>query len=458
MRENSIHALSLHLRRIHFWITVTTIGFIIVIFGYTDPTIRAAIDEMENLYRISEHWDPDKPDKKDVFNVQSFRAKLFLIMTSQDGKYDPSIFVPQLALTTADTLSNCGRYREIELVGYAEYSEGLKTENTDYIRCLWIGENQLIGFPVRFRNQPKWYSLKVHTTQSDNRIERKEVQPPSPQDQKEMPVAVASNVKSLNQCSKWMDVQRNDFDEFTKFLEEKMKIDSPVLCSWEGENELLIANVQTEWTGDTYLVTDGGEIMQIHIPSDLELTAIMKEWPDLKHHFGQEYSKIIPTLNNLIMPHLHHLEKEGKLNLQHPIDKNLIRLRRQLVPLEQINSSLHVPLTPEILFIGGPCLLILLQCYFLTHYRQLIYLLQQIEDGLPHSPWIGIYRDPLSLLMLSLTLLFMPPAVVVLLWCSEIVVSLHFTRATALISIMISTYQAFLIRRQRSILHKSAIC
>ena len=279
-------------------------------------------------------------------------------------------------------------------------------------------------------------------------------------------VTEALGAESLDQCKDWHSIERNDFTQFTNVINE-FGWQGPVWCAWKGEDQLVFAPIDfhrgdqypPEFHGsDQYMVTHNdiravdasrldwtkpllrriegkdfssclgtakpenldtlnraiGHDLQDEVymcywinPNNLVVGSIdwkklpyLEDRKDLTTYVGKEYTKAFPVLS--------FLESTETLNPQEPVNAIANILKAQRIQLDENMSILGVPAKGNILLTGGPVLLIVLQLYFLVHFR---HLLSKISENTapPSVPWIGVYRDRLSRLIMLLTLCLIPP-------------------------------------------------
>ena len=155
----------------------------------------------------------------------------------------------------------------------------------------------------------------------------------------------------------------------------------------------------------------------------------------LQSYIGKKYEDAFPVLSSLE-------DDSSILMVTDLVSKIQTELERRHIKLDKSVLILGVPLKDNVLFAGSPVLLVVLQIYFLVHYRQLLNSNRQRNAKLPSTPWIGVYDDLLARLIMILTLFLMPPLAILLLWLH---VGYYFILCVAGISTTISLWQARLI-------------
>ena len=501
MQDTDIKEIGLHLRKIQLLITVTIVGLIIFNFGYRNPQIGTALKELQFLEKMSEAWLPDGPkDSRTLLVLRtSWNSALEKIPVTDlqefdtEGNLKSSNSLPEFAPTTSDNLDDCSGYSNIFRSRYNEHTKMLKEKDINSIECVWLSEDDLFTISLTLPPSGLNWKLVTLSDENDTPVSRQSDSPITITSNSTKPaggIGQARGIESLDDCADWNEIARLEFTQFTDAL-KKLEWQGPVLCAWEGEDDLLIASGKFN-RGEKYIVTDtdiepidslgldwakpflrriegqdlstcagtsrgedsgqsysriidkfGDDALMCYWinPNALIVARIAwKKLPDLmgrqelRSYIGKEYTRAFPELFSL--------EGTNGWTVKDSVDEIRTQLERQRIQLDEDMSILGVPLKGNILLTGGPVLLIVLQLYFLVHYRQLLNWIRERKGNLPPVPWIGVYHDFLARLIMILTLFLMPPSAILLLWSY---VGSSFFLCVAAISTAISLWQGRLI-------------
>ena len=492
MTREELTDIGLHLRGIHFFILVASIACFAVIFGYKNDSVESALKDLDTLLNVMPSLDVSNTKSKSLQSAKSdwsrAREKLNTkVLLVTDGSSTLSeLPIPEVGPASVNDLSSCANWSEISRVDGQEFTDLLKQRGISNIECRWMGEDELFVIPVvaeyedkGYRVSPQNRTLLAHTPNSLDDM------------------SLVKSVINLDQCANWLDSGPIDTQDFeNKFTDSDM----PILCRWQDENSLIVIKAKLNYSNQKFMVTPRrvSEWEKLE-PSLFRLAARRTRGADLNLCSGEkpadttQYQDAFAAQasdngfllcywykEDILIVFTASLNENQWLNDQNLHDKigfkfdvafeelsqleefqalsfetddlsinweednvNEIRekLNKQRLEIGEA-TILGLPIKQEIILYGGPPLLVIMQVYFLLHFRQLLINLKHRSHFIP---WIGLYTDNYSKAVTIFTLTILPPTTMIFFAREDLGIETYLFGVVASISCFIAVFQAFVL-------------
>ena len=293
MKKDHTQEAALHLRRIHFFILLSSIACLVLLFGYRNHSVQMGLDELkiltdelkpilqvkekESFSALSNKWDELRVDIS-FHKYWVLTSEKIIEITKEDAKLPysellhpelphlelPHPELPHPETQTVDTLSldSCKNWDNIYRTDSSEFSTQLQRQQfyltqllylTQLQRqqfylsnCSWLGENTLFYAQLSFDSNSKAF-IFTPDSQADSQEKNKYIMPLNESGN----LRSVSSASNLDDCGRWSKVERNDYLEFTQKLSN---LDVPFYCYWQDEDKLVVFNGKAK-SEDVVLVT-----------------------------------------------------------------------------------------------------------------------------------------------------------------------------------------------------------
>ena len=501
MKKNHTQEAALHLRRIHFFILLSSIACLVLFFGYRNHSVQMGLDELKIL------TDELKPilqvKEKEPFSALSnkwdkLRADIsfhkYWVLTSEEimevTKEHAKLPHPETQTVDISSLDSCKNWNKIDRTDSSEFSTQLQIKNFYPSKCSWLGENVLFSELLPLNS-----NLEVSLLASDVQTKFKYIDIRSSIELENL--RAVSNANDLDDCGRWSEIDRVDYQEFTRQLSNLVSF----YCYWNNEDALVVIDGNTK-SGGFVLVTPGkimswnkvtiesfkrqanrvknSEIEKcgsIHVDNSIEkirsnfkkidsnkgalfcywinsnyLIVMETLWDKLplsvrnnqnyRDRVGFSFDEAFPGLTSLrelqeFYPEEFYIKESDSI-------RNISsKLRKALLDIEATISGIIIK--QEVLLFGGPPLLVLLQLYFLLHYVNFVILCDRTRRTI--FPWIGMYKDAFSKFVFGISLCIVPPFAMFLFANERVAQNDLIAWTVFAASVIISLLQLYFIRR-----------
>ncbi len=492
-----------HLRRVHFFLVAASVVCVAVTFGYRDLRISAAEEELERLAAFADYAGALEANagriKRRLIGFRLVVDPSKAVLVGREGvEKRPAPILPdleeaELEADGADGIRDCAEWGSIARSETADFDEVLGGASRT-IRCRWLGENTLLYLEGP-GPQPAATDLRVAIPSGVSLARPEQVENVGGQGVRDL---------ALDDCAEWSDIKRTEFQDIAAAIKASgEQVDGTMPCRWIGEDSLLFAikspreeeDPKDVWIAtplatelrpfselntfglrridgraldqcagsqdssdydDTALVAlldqrfEQGESILCKWIAPARLLAYPVEWGiKANQSVPERLREVVAKAYSAAFPNLWAIEEEiwqesEDFGEERPWDdKPLVYiesyLQTRLLALDKLDVF-GFPLNRTLLFYGGTGFIVLIQTYFLLHFRQLT----KIDCSL--FPWVGLYEDRLSRTIFFLSVVMLPPVALWMFALQGLAPAAWAVFASAILSTLIAAGQAWDLR------------